>query len=91
MPLSKEHADIFPTDLAIAFKEKVAITCSTAEVCLLDLTNDHRFFADDYLDLVPLNKKDSLKFWDVLIVELKKQSCFHQVSPTISTTEYVLI
>ncbi len=76
MPLSKEHADIFPTDLAIAFKEKLAKTCSTAKVCLLDLTNDQRFSADDYHDLVHLNKKGSLKFWDVLIVELKKTKLF---------------
>ncbi|MDP3507631.1 MAG: DUF1574 family protein [Candidatus Melainabacteria bacterium] len=72
MPLSKKHAEVLPTDLANAFTEKLAETCSTAKVCLFDLTNDQRFRADDYHDLVHLNKKGSLKFWDVLIEELKK-------------------
>ncbi len=76
LPLSKTNLDLLPSEYKDRFDFRLEQSATNYQVKLLDLQNDSRFDAADFIDSVHLNAKGSLKVWDILGETMRQDTFF---------------
>lgn len=76
LPLSKTNLGLLPKEYQDRFDLKLERSAASYQAKLLDLQNDSRFDATDFIDSVHLNANGSLKLWDILSEKMLQDALF---------------